>query len=86
MTNLQQPTDVSWFKLIKAKLHERWNKWYLSEEHEFTRFGNLRSPGNALVINWLSEIWTDFPESIIINSLECCKFRQVEFVIQLCKK
>ena len=72
MTNLLQPADVGWFSIIKKHLHQRWNNWYLSEEHTFTRFGNIRSPGYALCIKWLSEIWINFPEAYIINSFQQC--------------
>ena len=61
-----------WFSIIKQQLHERWNQLYLSEEHTFTLFGNVRSPGYFLCIKWLSEIWSAFPEYHIIKSFEKC--------------
>ena len=72
MTNLLQPADVGWFAVIKKQLHDKWNEWFLSEAHSFTRFGNMRSPGYVLCIQWLSEIWEQFPEYLIINSFEHC--------------
>ena len=72
MTNLLQPVDVGWFSIIKQQLRERWNQWYLSEEHTSTRFGHVRSPSYFLCIKWLSEIWATFPEHRIINSFEKC--------------
>ena len=70
LTNLLQPADVGWFSVLKNRLHEYWNRWYLSDEHEYTIHGNIRSPGYALCISWLSEIWRDFPENLIVDSFK----------------
>jgi DDE superfamily endonuclease len=41
LTNLLQPADVGWFSLIKQQLHEKWNTWFLTEEHQFTTCARL---------------------------------------------
>ncbi len=37
-----------------------------------TRFGNIRSPGYALAITWISEIWEQFPRDLIVRSFQLC--------------
>ena len=60
LTSILQPADVCWFAPIKSKLHDKWTQWYMNEDvHTFTKANNLRSPGYANVINWISEIWRD---------------------------
>ena len=56
-TNLLQPADVSWMRPLKRAYHQKWQHWLINEEKSFTPAGNLRSPGYALVINWISQIW-----------------------------
>ena len=50
LTNLLQPADVSWFRSIKSEYHKRWTSWYTSDDHAFTKSGNMKSPGYARVI------------------------------------
>lgn len=56
MTSLLQPADVGWFRSLKAQYHSKWQEWYLSSPKSFTTASNLKSPGYAKVINWISEI------------------------------
>jgi hypothetical protein len=53
-------------------LHDKWNTWFMSEEHVFTNHGNLRSPGYVTCINWISQICNEFPVELLINSFEQC--------------
>ena len=71
-TNLFQPADVCWFKPIKSSLHAKWTHWFLYEEKTYTTHNNMRSPGYAKVIQWLSEIWRDFDTHTIANSFDFC--------------
>ena len=73
MTNLLQPADVCWFRPLKQKYHVLWNTWFLLGNHTYTRHDNARSPGYAKAIEWLGQIWQDFPSYIIINSFESCE-------------
>ncbi|CAF1075178.1 unnamed protein product [Brachionus calyciflorus] len=70
MTNLLQPADVCWFSKIKKAYCTKWSKWSRNSERTYTVHGNTRSPGYALAISWLSEIWHDFPAKYpIFNSI-----------------
>jgi hypothetical protein len=73
LTSILQPADVCWFSAIKSKLSDCWTSWYLSEDtHSFTKAENLKSPGYALVIDWISKIWAEFDESILRDSFDAC--------------
>ncbi|RMZ95089.1 pogo transposable element with KRAB domain-like [Brachionus plicatilis] len=72
MTNLVQPADVSWFASIKNEYHKKWNEWFLHTDKTFTRFGNMKSPGYATCIQWISKIWEDFDLQLIQNSFHHC--------------
>jgi hypothetical protein len=71
-TNLLQPADVCWFSFIKNKLHERWTDWYINDEKTFTKANNMRSPGYANVIKWISDVWDEMDENIIRKSFDQC--------------
>ena len=49
MTHLHQPADLSWFGLIKRAFRRLWSEWFLNGEKSYTRSGNMKSPGYALV-------------------------------------
>ncbi len=51
-TYLIQPADVIWFSLLKGAYHELWQKWFISNEHSYTKHNNMRSPGYVNCINW----------------------------------
>ena len=40
----------------------------MTEPKSFTSSNNMKSPGYAKVINWISEIWNDFDSEIIVKS------------------
>ena len=72
-TNLLQPADVAWFKPFKAKYTEKWNNWFLTSDNKtYTKNGNMRSPGYAKSIKWLSEIWAEMDSQVIIHSFLNC--------------
>ena len=71
MTPAFQPADVSWFKSLKGEYHNKWNDWYLNSPKSFTAKNNLKSPGYALAITWISEIWKAFDPEIIKKSFRC---------------
>ncbi|RNA01128.1 pogo transposable element with KRAB domain-like, partial [Brachionus plicatilis] len=72
MTNILQPADVCWFANIKKAYCAKWVQWQRDVPKTFTCHGNSKSPGYALAIQWLSDIWSEFDESIIINSFDYC--------------
>lgn len=72
LTNLLQPADVAWFGAIKNVYHQSWSNWFLYDDKLKTPAGNLRSPGYAKVIDWLSDIWSEFSKQILIDSFDSC--------------
>ena len=66
LTNLLQPADVMWFSSNKKTYSERWNKSFIFDKTNFTPNGNLKSPGYVKVIDWMSEIWSEFDKNTII--------------------
>jgi hypothetical protein len=68
MINLLQPADVCWFRTLKQKYHVLWNTWFLLGNHAYTRNDKARSLGYVKAVEWLSQIWEEFPSHIIINS------------------
>jgi len=45
-------------------------------EKSFTRFGNMRSPGYALAIQWISEVWAQLDAELIKKSFDLCGITQ----------
>jgi hypothetical protein len=72
MTNLLQPADVCWFVKIKKAYCTKWTEWSRNSERRYTIHGNTKSPGYALAIQWLSEIWESFELHTIKNSFDYC--------------
>ena len=70
LTNLLQPADIAWFRPLKALYSNYWNNWFVNSEKSYTKSGNIRSPGYAQIINWVSEIWEAFDPMIIKNSFD----------------
>ena len=68
MTNLLQPADVCWFSEIKKAYHQKWVEWSINSIKEKSIHNNYKSPGYAVAIGWLSEIWENFPVHQLINS------------------
>ncbi len=76
MTNLLQPADVSWMRPLKKSFHQKWQHWFLNAEKTKTRFDNIRSPGYAQVITWVSEIWATLNPNVIRASFDLCGITQ----------
>lgn len=57
LTNVLQPADIVWFKSLKSAYKNLWSDWYVNEDKAFTKQGNLKSPGYARSIGWISQIW-----------------------------
>jgi len=70
MTSLLQPADVGWFRSLKSKYHVKWQNWFLNSPKAFTKSKNLKSPGYARVIKWVSQIWHEFEQELITKSFE----------------
>ena len=76
MTNLLQPADVCWMRLLKLAFKHKWQAWLVEGEKSFTRFGNMRSPGYALAIQWISEVWAQLDAELIKRSFDLCGITQ----------
>jgi hypothetical protein len=72
MTPFLQPADVAWMKPLKGQYFLKWNNWLVNAPKSFTDASNRKSPGYAKVIEWISEIWSDFDSSLIANSFDQC--------------
>jgi hypothetical protein len=72
LTNILQPAGVSWFASIKKKIHAKWSGWYVNGEKTFAKKNNMRSPGYANLVNWISEIWESIDTDLIAKSFEVC--------------
>ncbi|RNA44212.1 pogo transposable element with KRAB domain-like, partial [Brachionus plicatilis] len=70
LTNLLQPADIAWFRPLKSSYNEFWTDWLLNADKTYTKSNNVRSPGYALIIQWVSSIWEQFDKMIIQNSFD----------------
>ena len=68
MTPFLQPADVSWMSPIKSKYFLKWNRWLINAPKSYT--GNMRSPGYAMVLQWISEIWDELDSNLIARSFD----------------
>ena len=65
LTNLLQPADIAWFRPLKSLYDNHWSDWLVNSEKTFTKSNNMRSPGYAQIIEWVSSIWENFDQMII---------------------
>ena len=49
LTDLLQPADVGWFHTVRCEYRNKWTGWYITSAKAWTKQGNLKSPGYALV-------------------------------------
>ena len=72
MTPFLHPAVVCWMRPIKAKYFLRWNRWLVNAPKSYTAAGNVRSPGYAMVLQWISEIWDELDSNLIARSFDNC--------------
>ena len=72
MTSILQPADVAWMRPLKVAYFKKWNNWLINAPKAFTKAGNRMSPGYALVVDWISEIWQELDQATIIRSFDQC--------------
>ena len=70
LTNLLQPADIAWFRPLKSLYDNHWSDWLVNSEKTFTKSNNMRSPGYAQIIEWVSSIWENFDQMIIQSSFD----------------
>ena len=67
-----QPADIAWMRVFKLGYFNKSQQWMINEPKSFTLAGNLRSPGYAKAITWISEIWSAFDRNILARSFDQC--------------
>ena len=72
LTCLLQPADVSWMRSLKHSFELKWTDWMTNSEKSFTKSGNMKSPGYANFIQWISEIWQEFDSDLIKKLFSLC--------------
>ncbi|MCU7901008.1 MAG: hypothetical protein KZQ66_02470, partial [Candidatus Thiodiazotropha sp. (ex Lucinoma aequizonata)] len=72
MTSMLQPLDVSINKPMKVLLQRRWNMWYASGTHSFTKGGRMRKPELEEICQWISDAWEELDPKLIIHSFKKC--------------
>ena len=71
---------------FKSKYFGKWNHWLIHAPKTFTAARNMRSPGYALVLQWISEAWADIDPNLIARSFDHCEItssRLIDFNNQL---
>ena len=59
LTYLTQPADQSWMSPFKGRYFKKWNNWLIHAPKSYTAAGNVKSPGYAKVVEWISEAWSE---------------------------
>lgn len=72
MTSMLQPLDVSINKPMKVLLQRRWNMWYASGTHSFTKGGRMRKPELEEICQWIVDAWQELEPQIIVHSFKKC--------------
>ena len=57
---------------LKQFYHLKWNDWLINSPKSFTDSGNLKSPGYATAVKWISEIWEQIDSNILYASFDQC--------------
>ena len=55
-------------KSLNRAYKDKWNNWFINELKTITSVGNIKPPGYAKVITWISEIQKSFSPEIVSNS------------------
>ena len=72
MTSMLQPLDVSINKPMKVLLQRRWNMWYASGTHSFTKGERMRKPELEEICQWIVDAWQELDPQIIVHSFKKC--------------
>jgi hypothetical protein len=72
LTYLTQPADQSWKSPFKGRYFKKWNNWLIHAPKSYTDAGNVKSPGYAKVVKWISEAWSELDAGMITNSFQRC--------------
>jgi len=72
LTSLLQPSDVSWFKVLKDEYKKEWNNWFVNDPKTFNDQGNICGPGYDKMTKWISKGWKNLEQSSIRSSFKQC--------------
>jgi len=72
MTSFLQPADVAWMRPLKCAYFLKWNNWLINAQKAYTKAGNRKSPGYAMVVEWISQCWQELDTSVIVRSFDQC--------------
>ena len=72
LTNMLQPADVAWMRSLKRAFYNLWDDWMMNAPKSHTKSGNLKSPGYAKVILWISQIWYQLDTNLLVSSFDKC--------------
>jgi hypothetical protein len=72
LTYLTQPADQSWMSPFKGRYFKKWNNWLIHAPKSYTAAGNVKSPGYAKVVEWISEAWSELDAGMISSSFQRC--------------
>ena len=67
MTAFLQPADQSWMRPLKGAYFKKWNDWLVNAPKSYTAAGNMRLPGYAQAVLWISEVWAELDASLIAS-------------------
>jgi hypothetical protein len=70
MTGLLQPANVIWLAEVKRANRAKYQRWIVKRQFKRMSYGNLASPGYALVIQWQAEIWASLAPTLIQESYD----------------
>ena len=57
---------------LKCAYFLKWNNWLINAQKANTKASNRKSPGYALVVEWISQCWQELDPSVIICSFDQC--------------
>ena len=72
MTAFLKPADQSWMRPLEVAYFKKSNDWLVNAPKAYTAAGNLKSPGYAQAVLWISEVWADLDASLIASSFQFC--------------
>ena len=78
MTPFLQPADQSWMRPIKLAYGRNWNNWLRTA---YKPAGNMKSPGYARAVEWVTEAWDDWTQMLLHDRLSIVESPQTTFLI-----
>ncbi|RHY61299.1 hypothetical protein DYB30_000865 [Aphanomyces astaci] len=74
-----QPADVAWIRPMKSRLRKYWiemiRRQVRTNKSQQTTF-KLVAPSRTTIVQWITQVWNDLPQSIILNGFGKCRLIQ----------